>query len=150
LPEVFLTLHKEHREATIQPYTFIDRSAGMEVDKEIDLRIKRGFKMLNLNDPTTEDWYKLFESSYSSIEPEFNKTKEGAEMREFGQNLAASDPLTMFNYKEFDGEGNLFPSRLAFAWIGATALLGSIHLFYDIQLQNNRMNALTYKDMHED
>jgi hypothetical protein len=71
-------------------------------------------------------------------------------MREFGLNLAASNPLTLFDYKEFDGDGNLFPCRLAFAWIGATALLGSIHLFYDIQLQKNRMNALTYKDMHED
>jgi hypothetical protein len=59
LTEVFLTLHKDHCEA-IQPYTFIDRSAGMEEDKEINLRIKRGFKMLKLNDPTTEDWYKLF------------------------------------------------------------------------------------------
>jgi hypothetical protein len=44
----------------------------------------------------------------------------------------------------------LFPCRLAFAWIGATALLGSIHLFYDIQLQKNRINALTYEDMHDE
>jgi hypothetical protein len=110
LTEVFLTLHKEHREA-IQPYTFIDQSAGMEDDKEIDLQIKRGFKMLNLNDPTTDDWYKLFELSYTSIEPEFNKT-EGAEMREFGLNLAASHPLPLFDYKEFDGEGNLFLADL--------------------------------------
>jgi hypothetical protein len=91
--------------------------------------------MLKLNYPTTEDWYKLFASSYTSLEPEFNKTEEEAKMRELGLTLAASDPLTLFDYKEFDGEGNLFPSRLAFAWIGATALLGSIHLFYDIQLQ---------------
>jgi hypothetical protein len=78
------------------------------------------------------------------------KTDEGAEMREFGLNLAASDPLTLFDYKEFDGVGNLFPCRLAFSWIGATSLLGLIHLFYDIQLQKNRMNALAYEDMHED
>jgi hypothetical protein len=122
LTEVFLALHKGHREA-IQPYTLIDRSSGMEEDKEIDLRIKRGFKMLKLNDPSTEDWHKLFASSYTSKEPESNKTDEGAEMREVGLHLAASDPLTLFDYKEFDGEGNLFPCRLAFAWIGATALL---------------------------
>jgi hypothetical protein len=149
LTEVFLTHNKRYREA-IQPYSFIDRSSGMEEDKEIDLRIKRGFKMLKLNDPSTEDWYKLFALSYSSKEPESNKTDEGAEMREFGLHLAASDPLTLFDYKEFDGEGNLFPCRLAFAWISATSLLGSIHLFYDIQLQKNRINALTYEDMHED
>jgi hypothetical protein len=74
----------------------------------------------------------------------------GDDLREFGLNLAASDPLNLFDPSEFDGEGNLFPSTLAVAWLGATALLGSVHLFYDLQLQKNRIAAQTFDDMHED
>jgi hypothetical protein len=69
----------------------------------------------------------------------------GDDIRDLGLNLAASDPLTMFDHTEFDGEGNLYPSRLSFV-----CLLGSLHLFFDVQLQRNRLAAQTFDDMHED
>jgi hypothetical protein len=59
----------------------------------------------------------------------------GDDLQEFEFNLAASNPLMLFDPNEFDGEGNLFPSNLAVVWLGATAFLGSVHLFYDLQLK---------------
>jgi hypothetical protein len=65
-------------------------------------------------------------------------------------NLAASNPLALFAPIEFDHEGNLNSTVLAHAWAGATALMGSVHLFYDLELQKNRMEAQTFADMNED
>lgn len=65
-------------------------------------------------------------------------------------NLAASDPLVLFDSGEFDGEGNLYSTPLSNAWIGATKAHGSIHLYFDLELQNNRLEALTFESMNED
>jgi hypothetical protein len=108
--------------------------------------------MMNLAiDPETKDGYPLFEQAYTSLKPEFTDPGNGGDIRYLGlSNLAASDPLTMFDHTEFDGEGNLYPSRLSFTWLGATALLGSLYVFLDVQLQPNRLAAQTFDNMHED
>jgi hypothetical protein len=56
----------------------------------------------------------------------------------------------MFDHTEFDGEGNLYPSHLSYAWLGATTLLGSLHLFFDMQLQWNRLAAQTFDGVNKD
>jgi hypothetical protein len=71
-------------------------------------------------------------------------------MRDFGLNLAASDLLALFNSEEFDREGNLYPICLAFAWLAATCCLGSIHLFFDIELMENIIAAQTEEAMSDD
>jgi hypothetical protein len=121
LTEFFLTLHKSHRHS-IQAYTFIDRSAdSREDDKEIELRIQRGLTLMDLEDePDMAEWHRLFKESFTSTDSRVQSTSIGAEIRELGLNLAASDPLELFDSTEFDGEGNLFPSSLAYAWLGAT------------------------------
>jgi hypothetical protein len=147
----FSTLHPSWREE-IQGFEFIDRAYGIEDDKAIDVLLKRGIKMMESANDTDQDsnsWFHLFEQSYTSEEPQFIMPN-GDEIRLFGLNLAASDPLSLFDSSEFDGEGNLFPSNLSVAWLGASALLGSIHLFYDVELQKNRSAAQTFEDMHED
>ena len=60
-------------------------------------------------------------------------------MRDFCLNLAASDPLELFAPEEMDTEGNLFYGHLPAAWLAATLCMGSIYLFYEIQLQANRL-----------
>jgi hypothetical protein len=143
-------MHQRYKDA-IKPYEFIDRALETEDDKEIDRFLSQGRAMMNLvNDPETQDWYIFFDQAYTSLEPEFTDTEPGDDIRDLGLNLAASDPLTMFDHTKFDGKGNLYPSRLSYAWIGATALLGSLHLFFDVQLQRNRLAAQTFEDMNED
>jgi hypothetical protein len=113
--------------------------------------MKRGAKMMNLDhDPDPQDWFTLFDYAYVSLDPKFADPGNGDDMRDFGLNLAASDPLTLFYHSEFDGEGNLFPSYLSVAWLGATALLGSIHLFYDVELQTQRLAAQMFDNIHEE
>jgi hypothetical protein len=103
----------------------------------------------NDTDQDSNSWFTLFEQSYVSDEPQFSMPN-GNGIRLFGLNLVASNPLSLFDPSEFDDEGNLFPSKLSVAWLGASALLGSIHLFYNLELQNNRITAQTFEDMHED
>jgi hypothetical protein len=71
-------------------------------------------------------------------------------MRDFGLNLAASEPMELFAPEEFDGKGDLHHSPLAQAWIAATICHGSIYLCYDVELQKNRVSAQTFDDMLED
>jgi hypothetical protein len=151
LTSLFSRLHSSWREQT-QGFEFIDRAFEMEDDKEIDVLLKRFSKIMDSENDTEQDsnsWFNLFRQSYISDEPTF-AWPNGNELRLFGLNLAASDPLSLFHSTEFDGEGNLFPSNLSVAWLGASALLGSIHLFYDLELQKNRIAAQTFEDMHED
>jgi hypothetical protein len=61
-----------------------------------------------------------FSDSFISTDTRVQGTSIGDEIRELGLNLAASDPLELFDSTEFDGKGNLFPSSLAYAWLGAT------------------------------
>jgi hypothetical protein len=153
LTEFFINIHKSFKEA-IQSYEFIDRSFGKNAksaDKEIDIHLQRALTMMNIDtEAVSKDWFNLFELSYTSLDPKFTEPGKGDDIREFGLNLAASDPLVLFDSTEFDGKGNLFPSKLAHAWLGATAVHGSIHLFFDVQLQKNRLAAQTFDDMHED
>jgi hypothetical protein len=150
LSELFTNIDKSYREV-IQSYCFNDRALEMDDDKELDIFMKRGAKMMNLDhEPDPQDWFTLFENAYVSLEPEFADPGNGDDMRDFGLNLAASDPLTLFDHSEFVGEGNLFPSYLAVAWLGATALLGWIHLFYDVELQTQCLAAQTFDNMHEE
>ena len=71
-------------------------------------------------------------------------------MRDFCLNHAASDPLELFAPEEMDTEGNIFHGPLPAAWLAATLCVGSIHLFYDIALQANRLSAQTFADMQDD
>jgi hypothetical protein len=153
LTELFINIHKSFKEA-IQSYEFIDRSFGNKAeatDKEIDIHLQRALTMMTINKAAeSEDWFNLFKLSYTFLDPKFTDPGKGDGIRDFGLNLAASDPLVLFDSTKFDGEGNLFPSKLAHAWLGATALHGSIHLFFYVQLQKNRLAAQTFEDMHED
>ena len=74
----------------------------------------------------------------------------GVEMRHFGLNLAASDPLALFEPEEMDAEGNLFHAALSAAWLAATLCIGSIHLFCNSETHVNRMNARAFEDMQHD
>ena len=62
-------------------------------------------------------------------------------MRDFCFNLAVSYPFELFAPEEMDTEGNIFHVPLPAAWIAATLCMGSIHLFYNIELQANCLNA---------
>jgi hypothetical protein len=153
LTELFTSIHKSYKEV-IQAFEFIGcsfRNKAEATEKETDIHLQRGLKMMTLDKAAElEDWFTLFKQSYTSLDPKFTDPSKGDEIRDFGLNLMASDPLVLFNSPKFDGEGNVFPSQLAHAWLGATALHGSIHLFFDVQLQKIRLAAQTFEDMHED
>ena len=70
-------------------------------------------------------------------------------MRDFCLNHAASDPLELFAPEEMDTKGNTFHGPLFAAWLAATLCMGSIHLFYNSELQANRLNAQTFADMQD-
>jgi hypothetical protein len=153
LTELFINIHKSFKEV-IQAFEFIDHSFGNQAeatDKEINIHLQICLTMMTLNKAAeSEHWFNLFELLYTSLDPEFTDPGKGNDIRDFVLNLAANDPLVLFDSTKFDGEGNLFPSKLVHAWLGATALHGSIHLFFDVQLQKNRLAAQTFEDMHED
>jgi hypothetical protein len=91
-------MHQSYKDA-IKPYEFIDRALETEDDKEIDRFLWQGRAMMNLvNDPETQDWYNFFDQAYTSLEPEFTDIEPGNDIRDLGLNLAASHPLTIFNF----------------------------------------------------
>jgi hypothetical protein len=96
LSELFTNIDTSFREV-IQSYCFNDRTLERDDDKELDIFMKRGAKMMNLDhDPDPQDWFTLFENAYVSLEPEFTDPGNDDDMRDFGLNLAASDPLILF------------------------------------------------------
>jgi hypothetical protein len=91
--------------------------------EEVNLLLKGGSKMINTPFPPFESWLSLFTNCFEPDAPTCEDGKEAMAMREeFSLNLAATNPLTLFDSSEFDSAGkNLYPSLLSLAWIGTTA-----------------------------
>jgi hypothetical protein len=152
LTETFLGLDEDICK-NILAYEFNDRAFGVEDPKEIDKLLKEGLLSISNQVPDEEaqvtHWSAFFNAA-ATPEPGGMSTDHGISMRNLGLNLAASDPLVLFDSGEFDGEGNLYSTPLSNAWIGATKTHGSIHLYFDIELQNNRLEALTFETTMND
>ena len=146
LSQIFGQLTKSAKEET-QGYVFNDRSFESEDDKSIDGHLKRGARLIENANPTPKEWLHLFTKVFTEAEFE---GPIGIEMRDFALNLAASDPLELFAPEETDEGGNLFNGPLPVAWLAATLCHGSLHLYYDLEIQANRMHAITFDDMDED
>ena len=71
-------------------------------------------------------------------------------MRDFRFNLAASDPLSLFEPEEMDTEGNLYECALASAWLASTLIHGSLHLHCNFELHQNMLNAQVAADNEEE
>jgi hypothetical protein len=102
------------------------------------------------DDPTFEDWHNLFVNVFADGAASFEDGEDAIQMRDFSLNLAASDPLVLFAPEEWDQHGNLQKSRLAFAWLGATAAHGSVHFYFASDLQKNRLRLNKDMDIDED
>jgi hypothetical protein len=146
LSKLFSKLDKSFKEE-VQGYGFKDRAFESEDDKSLECHLKRGARLIDNAHPTSKEWFKLFTQAYTD---ESYEGAVGTEMRDFAMNLAASDPLEIFEPEEMDTEGNLFHAHLPVAWLAATLVHGSIHLFYDKELHANRMHALTFEDLEDD
>jgi hypothetical protein len=124
LTDLFSNIHQSYHDI-IQSYVFIEGTLAMEDDKEIDIYVKRGFKIISLgHDRDSQDWFNLFENAFISLEPEFTEPGtepgNGDDLSELGLNFSRAT-LLLFDHSVFDGEGNLFPSSLSVAWLGATS-----------------------------
>jgi hypothetical protein len=146
LSKLFSKLDKSSKEE-IQGYGFKDRAFESEDDKSLEGHLKRGARLIENAQPTSKEWFKLFTQAYTD---ETYEGPVGTEMRDLAMNLAASDPLELFAPEELDIEGNLFHGPLPPAWLAATLVHGSVHLFYDLEIHANRMHALTFEDVHDD
>ena len=133
--------------ADIQGYIFQHRAFELEDDKEPEKLLKAGAAFMEVSLPSSKDWHYLF-SQVCKESADLNDL--GVELRNFCLNLAASDPLELFAPEEMDTEGNLFCGHHPAAWLAATLCMGSIYLFYDIELQDDRLSAQTVADMLDD
>lgn len=100
LTKYFASLQQSYYRNETQAYGFIDWAFETEQDdKEMDIHLKRGFKMMGtINNPDSEAWHNFFQQAFTSGEPTFMDTDNGHHMRAFGLNLAASDPLILFDH----------------------------------------------------
>ena len=148
LSEIFLQTPDSEKEE-IQGFSFQDRAFESEDDKVVEKNLKLGIRLLETSFPTSKDWFNLFTHVYKES-ASLDDDSLGVEIRDFGLNLAASDPLELFAPEEMDTEGNIFLGPLPVAWLAATLCHGSIHLFFDIELQDNRLSAQTFADADND
>jgi len=146
LSEIFIQTDDSDK-GDIQGYIFQSRAFESEDDKEPEKLLKAGAAFMDLSLPSAKDWHSLF---IRVCDKGADINDLGEDLRDFCLNLAASDPLELFAPEEMDTEGNLFDQHLAAAWLGATLCMGSIHLFFDTELNNNRVSAQTFADMLDD
>ena len=149
LTDLFLQIDDTSK-SEIRGYEFKDRAFESEDDKEVETLLKTGAMLLDKSNPGPKVWYDLFSQVFGEDQKGFKHTPDGAKMRDFCFNLAASDPLSLFEPEEIDKEGNLYECALASAWLASTLIHGSLHLFYDFELLQNRMNAQVEADNEEE
>jgi hypothetical protein len=151
LTRLFLNIDHSYKQDVLG-YEFQDRTLNAtDDDKELDIALKRGTKMIYADDdPTFEDWHNLFVNVFADGVAALADGEDAIQMRDFSLNLAASDPLVLFAPEEWDQHGNLQKSRLAFAWLGATAAHGSVHFYFESDLQKNRLRLNKDMDIDED
>ena len=141
LLDLFLQIGNSYKEE-IQGFVFQDRAFESEEDKDIEKHLKSHVRIMERSYPSPKNWNKLSSQMFQK-----GMKALRVKMLDFYLNLAASDPLEFFAPEEMNTEGNIFHGPLPAAWIVATLCMGSIHLFYKIELQPNCLNVQTFADM---